>query len=101
RLQAKQGAAVINQIEFHVASPAYFLKVPLLIGVRFILSAFYNRYVSFHKGVGCICCKMVPVFGGLFFIRTKVIKKEAADTARLAAVGIIKIVITLFLKARV
>ena len=81
-LQAKQGAAVINQIVFHIAPAAVELEFTLRFSIRLVLIALENR----QDGVQIAIADRLHVFKAGFKIPLiQIIKKQAADAALLSA----------------
>src|SRR5262245_19339160 len=81
RLEAEDGAAIVNQIEFHVAAAAELLETALLVGVGFVSPLFGDRQVSGQKIVAAILHEREERLKVAF----EIIEEDAADAARLLA----------------
>ena len=92
-MQAEQGAAVVDQIEFHIAATAVELELALRFGVFSVLALLHDGQVGGHIVIAD-ALHDGETSGEVRFV--KVIKKQAADAALFVAVFDIKIFITPF-----
>src|SRR5712691_8635860 len=91
RLQAEQRAAIINEIELHVAAAAIGLEIPLALAVRKTFPAPDNGKIGRKKVVADAASKLEARIETAL---VQIIEENPADAARLAAMLEIKVFVT-------
>ena len=97
-LEAEEGAAVVDQVEFHVAAPAVFLEGPFPLAPGQPLAPLDDRQVS-GQIVVTDAFQEVETAGEA--PRVQVVEEEATDTPGLLAMAEKEILIALALEARI
>src|SRR5690625_3950381 len=97
-LQAEQGAAVVNQVELHVAPPAIELKMPLPLTVLHVFAPLYYGQVGVEKAVPHSAHEIKAALEPAL---VEIVKKQPAHAPGLTAMPIVKIVIAPLLVAGV
>ncbi len=100
RVQPKGGPAVVHQVELDVLPPADLLPLLLLLRERHVLALVDDGHVRRDERLERVLDKgkkVLPVRDGL----VQVIKEDATNAARLAAVLVVEVLVTPLLEARV
>src|SRR6266705_3233731 len=98
RLQAEQRAAIINEIELHIAAAAIGLEIPLALAVRKTFPALDNRKIGWKKMVADAASKLEARIETAL---VQIIEENPADAARLAAVLEIEVLVTPAFETRI
>src|SRR5262249_47860170 len=80
-LQAEHGAAIVEQVELDVATPAELLKRAVPVRVRLPAAAFHDRAIRRQEAIPAVADKRE----GRGVVAFEIFEKGPADAARLAA----------------
>ncbi|MES1942613.1 ferric pseudobactins receptor protein RF5-like protein [Salinisphaera sp. PC39] len=98
RLQPEQGAAVVDQVELHVAPAPVELEIALALAVSRIAAAFDDGGVGGHETASHVAREVETALEAPF---VEVVEEQAADAALLAAVREVEVVVAPALEARI